>query len=271
MIIKQDRCSGCLDCLPYCPMQAIVVHRATGFAYVIEDECVECGVCYRAKVCATDAIYPQDLEWPRTLRMEFSDPSSPYLSPVFAERTVARFQPGLQQLDRRQLLDRKGEQLSISGRGSLEMKVNDVSGRYRQGQAGVAAEIGRPGAGARFGDVQKVAQALAAVGVSFERENPVTDLMTDIATGTFREDILNEKVLSCIIEFTVPLGELAPVLRTLQKVAREIDTVFAVDLISVVEEDGSIPTVAIAESLGLRPSMAGKTNVGLGRPLAGIG
>jgi len=61
------------------------------------------------------------------------------------------------------------------------------------------------------------------------------------------------------------------VLRTLQKVAREIDTVFAVDLISVVEEDGSIPTVAIAESLGLRPSMAGKTNVGLGRPLAGIG
>ncbi len=270
MIIKQDECSGCLDCLPYCAMQAIAVDAATGFAYVIEDECVECGVCYRADICATEAIYPQDLEWPRTLRMEFSDPSSPYLSPVFAQRSISRFTPGWEGLDRRQLLGRKGEALTISGRGTLEMKANDVSGRYKRGQAGVAAEIGRPGVGARFRDVQKVAQALAAVGARFETANPVTDLMTDISTGTFRDDILDEKVLSCIIEFTVPLRELALVLQALQKVAMEIDTVFAVDLISVVEEDGSIPTVPIAESLGLSPSLAGKTNVGLGRPLASI-
>jgi hypothetical protein len=38
----------------------------------------------------------------------------------------------------------------------------------------------------------------------------------------------------------------------------------------VVNEDGSIPTVPIAQSLGLEPSIAGKTNVGLGRPLASL-
>ena len=64
------------------------------------------------------------------------------------------------------------------------------------------------------------------------------------------------------------LDELAEVLTSMREVSRRLDTVFAVDLISVVNEDGSIPTVPIVESLGLEPSIAGKTNVGLGRPLA---
>ena len=124
--------------------------------------------------------------------------------------------------------------------------------------------------GARFRDVQTVTRALASVGVSFEPQNPLTDLMTDVKTGALREDTLNEKFLSCIIEFDVPLEDLAKVLARMREVAQQIDTVFAVDLISVVNEDGSIPAVPIAESLGLQPSIAGKTNVGLGRPLASL-
>ena len=270
MIIKDDLCNGCLDCLPYCPMDAIVEDDSTGRAAIIDDECVECGVCYRAQVCLPEAIYPQDLGWPRTLRMEFSDPSAPYVSPVFEHRVISRFQAELREMDRRQLLDREGEALTISGRGTVEMKMNDVMGRFKRGRAGVAAEVGRPGVGARFRDVQKVTRALASVGVAFEPQNPLTDLMTDVSTGALREDILDEKVLSCIVEFDVALGELAGVLATMKEVASRIDTVFAVDLISVVNEDGSIPTVPIAESLGLEPSIAGKTNVGLGRPLAGL-
>lgn len=270
MIIKEELCSGCLECLPYCPVGAIVEEERTGKVAIVEDECVECGVCYRARVCGPDAIYPQDLEWPRTLRMEFSDPSAPYMSPVFQQRMIGRFQAELGQMDRRQLLDREGEALTISGRGTVEMKMNDVMGRFKRGRAGVAVEVGRPGVGTRFRDVQKVTQALASIGVRFEAENPLTDLMSDVETGTLREDILGEKVLSCIIEFNVALEELANVLVTMREAAREIDTVFAVDLISVVGEDGSIPTLAIAESLGLEASIAGKTNVGLGRPLAGL-
>jgi len=66
------------------------------------------------------------------------------------------------------------------------------------------------------------------------------------------------------------LGDLPKVLARMREVAEHIDSVFAVDLISVVNEDGSIPTVPIAESLGPKPSIAGKTNVGLGRPLANL-
>ena len=150
------------------------------------------------------------------------------------------------------------------------MKMNDVMGRFKRGRAGLAAEVGRPGVGARFRDVQVVTRALASIGVRFEPQNPLTDLMTDTQAGTLREDILSEKVLSCIIEFDVPLEALAGVLTRMKEVAQQIDTVFAVDLISVVDEDGSIPTVPIAASLGLEPSIAGKTNVGLGRPLASL-
>jgi len=202
--------------------------------------------------------------------MEFSDPSAPYVSPVFEHRIISRLQADLWQMDRRQLLDREGEELTISGRGTIEMKMNDVMGRFRRGRAGVAAEVGRPGVGARFRDVQAVTCALASAGVRFEPLNPLTDLMTDVQAGTLREDILDEKVLSCIVEFEVALEDLARVLGKMREVAEEIDTVFAVDLISAVNEDGSIPTLAIAESLGLEPSIAGKTNVGLGRPPASL-
>jgi len=270
VIIREDLCTGCLECLPYCPMGAIVEDAESGRATVIEDECVECGVCYRARVCGTDAVYPQDLEWPRTLRMEFSDPSAPYVSPVFEHRVISRLQAELREMDRRQVLDRRGEELTISGRGTVEMKMNDVMGRFKRGRAGLAAEVGRPGVGARFRDVQVVTRALASIGVRFEPDNPLTDLMTDAEAGTLREDILNEKVLSCIVEFDVPLEDLARVLAVMKEAAQQLDTVFAVDLISVVNEDGSISTVPIAESLGLEPSIAGKTNVGLGRPLASL-
>ncbi len=270
MIIEEDLCTGCLECLPYCPMEAIVEDVGTGQATIIEDECVECGVCYRAQVCGPDAIYPQSLEWPRTLRMEFSDPSAPYVSPVFEHLIIGRFQAELRGMDRRELLARKGEALTISGRGTVEMKMNDIMGRFKRGRAGVAAEVGRPSVGARFRAVQMVTQALASIGVRFEPQNPLTDLMTDVQTGSLREDILNEKVSSCIIEFDVPLEDLAKVMAGMREVSEHLDTVFAVDLISVVNENGSIPTAPIVESLGLKPSIAGKTNVGLGRPLANL-
>ncbi len=131
-------------------------------------------------------------------------------------------------------------------------------------------EMGRPGGGTRFRDVQKMARALAALGVRFEERNPVTDLMTDKSTGTFRDDILNEKVLSCILEFDIPLQMVTTVLEKLKEIAKEVDTVFAVDLISVVEKDGSIPTVEVARQANVQVSINGKTNVGLGRPLAEV-
>jgi hypothetical protein len=80
------------------------------------------------------------------------------------------------------------------------VKTNDVTGRVKEGEAGFVIEFGRPGVGARFREIQEMTRALAAVGVEFESKNPVTSLMTDRRRGLIREDILDEKVLSAIVE-----------------------------------------------------------------------
>lgn len=266
MIIDDARCTACLECIPYCPMAAITVTR--GLVRIDQDECVECGVCYRAEVCAPGALVRPELSWPRSLRAEFSDPSVPFMSPVFSRRPWLATS---NETNRGAAPASKDEDLTaLGGRGTAEMKTNDVTGRYRRGQAGILVEMGRPGGGTRFRDVQKMARALAALGVRFEERNPVTDLMTDKSTGTFRDDILNEKVLSCILEFDIPLQMVTTVLEKLKEIAKEVDTVFAVDLISVVEKDGSIPTVEVARQANVQVSINGKTNVGLGRPLAEV-
>ena len=86
-------------------------------------------------------------------------------------------------------------------------------GRVQAGEAGFTIEFGRPGVGVWFRDIQKMCWALARAGVAFEKKNPVTSLMSDVATGTIREDILDEKVLSAIVEIKVPVERTEEVIR----------------------------------------------------------
>jgi len=51
-------------------------------------------------------------------------------------------------------------------------------------------------------------------------------------------------------------------------VASEVDCVFSVDLISHVNNDGSVVGKPIVESIGWPVAPNGKLNTGLGRPLA---
>jgi hypothetical protein len=207
-------------------------------AVIDEDECVECSVCLRSGCCPADALFQPELHWPRTVRKNFSDP--------------LKIHP----------------ETRIPGRGTEEMKTNDVTGRYRRGTFGMAFELGRPGVGARFRDVQKVAKALAALGIVFEEKNPVTKLMVDRATGAINPEVLGEKVLSAIVEFLLPAERLPEVLAVLDRVSREIDTVFSGDIIGRIGEDGSMPYVREIAGRGRFLSINGKSNVGLGRPLA---
>jgi hypothetical protein len=121
--------------------------------------------------------------------------------------------------------------------------------------------------GARFYDVEKIAVAMARLEVEFESCNPVTSLMSDVKKGKFKDDILNEKVLSAIIEFSVPLEKLGQVLSSLREVSEQIETVFSLCVASRVAPDGSIPTHSIMRQNGVWFAPNGKTNVGLGRPL----
>jgi hypothetical protein len=107
--------------------------------------------------------------------------------------------------------------------------------------------------------------ALAQAGVQFEKKNPVTSLMTDVAAGTIREDIMDEKVLSAIVEIKVPVARVEEVIRLVWEVEKRIDTVVAIGVGSRCDSDGEEDVVApILERLGYKLERA-KTNIGLGR------
>lgn len=265
MNIDKTKCVGCGNCIPWCTMGVIYI-GADGKAEVNDDECVECSNCYRVlgsegydpfavwatrKVlgaahlsydqpidrCPVGAHVPPRLTWPRTLRRAFSDPIAPH------------------------------EATGVAGRGTEEIKTNDVTNRLGPGDVGFVVELGRPGLGARFRDFEKMTTALAALGVTFEPKNPLTVLMTDTTTGKIRPDVLNEKVLSAIIEIRTTVDRVPAVLDTVERVARDLPTVASVGIASRCSPDGSIPHEAIVAELGRTLSPNGKTNLGLGRAL----
>lgn len=229
-----DTCIGCGMCVPYCPMNAMSVENKK---LVIDlDECVECGVCLKAKVCPKDALAnDESYSEARLLRKTFSDPWVTHKS------------------------------TNVLGRGTEEMKTNEVTNRFGKGVCGIAAELGRPGTGTRFYDVEKVAKACAACGIEFEPYNPVTALMTDTSKGTLKPEFINEKVLSAIVEFMCPNEKVVPVLKAIKEVSKELDTVFSLEICCRAEDDGTFPMYTLLEETGFTPSLNGKTNIGLGR------
>jgi len=243
MRINKEKCVACGQCIQFCTLGDISACKRderTGRLYfeIDEDECVDCGVCLRANVCGVDALYMPEYEYPRTIRSNFSDP--------LVEHPLTK----------------------VPGRGTEEIKTNEVTGRIKRGFVGIACEMGRPAVGARFYDIEKVAMRLAKLGVGFEAENPCTGLMADKTTGRFKPEVLNEKVLSAIIEMLVPIEQAEAVLTAIREVASEVDCVFSVDLIARFEPDGSIPTIPILKKLNWPVPPNGKVNNGMGRPLA---
>ena len=238
MLIDEQVCSGCEECVPYCTVGAIALGD-DGVAHVDLEECVECGACLRAAVCPTDAFCQQPLEWPRALRAQFSDPLGVH------------------------------PKTGIPGRGTEEIKTNDVTNRVKPGFAGMAVEVGRPSVGTTLAEVEKIAMALSKIGVQHESANPVTFLMTDVQTGKMQDEVLQEKVLSAIIEFIVPQAKVVELLNSLKEIAPKVDTVFSIDLAVRYEPDGSVPIKKVVEDAGFVLAPNGKTNIGIVTHLQG--
>ena len=236
MYIDLETCTNCAKCILTCPVNAIYVDRSVKHVAIDQELCVECGVCYRSNFCEDNALVRPDLQWPRTIRAALSDPL--IVNP----------------------------ETRIPGRGTEEMKTNDVTGRYGRGYVGIAAEMGRPGISATMVDIQKVSRALAKHHVEFCPQNPITALMVDQETGDLNPEVLGERVLSGILEFNVPLDQAPEIFETLHQVSQEIDTVFSLDIISLSEPDGSVPMFPMLAETGVTASPNGKNNMGLGRP-----
>ncbi len=162
-------------------------------------------------ICPTDAIVPEELSWPRVVRRAFSDPQVPH------------------------------ESTGIHGRGTAEVKTNDVTDRVKEGDAGFVIEFGRPGVGARFRDIERVTKALAELGVEFESNNPVTSLMTDSARGLIRQDIHNEKILSAIVEIKTKLERVPSVLKKIKELSSQVETVISIGVSTRCDGAGEEP------------------------------
>ena len=133
------------------------------------------------------------------------------------------------------------------------------------GEVGYVVEFGRPGVGVRFHQIQSMTMALARLGATFEANNPISHLMIDKIRGTLKEDLLNEKILSAIVEIKTKFDDVERVLSTVMEVANQIDTVVALGVSTRCDTDGQDPMLAPKlEALGYRFERA-KTNMGLGR------
>jgi len=268
MQIDQRKCVACANCVPVCAMGAIYIDPVLNRATVNEDECVECFACHRGMskehlnpvvvrtirgflkllrirfepepdVCPTDALLPQELTWPRIIRRAFSDPLVPH------------------------------ESTGVSGRGTEEVKTNDVTDRVKEGEAGFTIEFGRPGVGVRFREIQKMTQALARLPVKFEKKNPVYSLISDPATGAIREDVLDEKVLSAILELQTTLEQVPTILDIVEKVAADLNTIVAIGVATRCDAQGENRLEPLLQQRGYRGYRA-KTNLGLGRRPAAV-
>ncbi|MCW4041844.1 MAG: 4Fe-4S binding protein [Candidatus Bathyarchaeota archaeon] len=233
MIISEE-CIGCRLCVHYCPMYAISMDQ---LAKIDREECVECGVCLRSEICPVDAFVEEIHEWPRSVRAAFSNPLTVH------------------------------KETRVPGRGTEEAKTTDVTGRFKSGLVGITAEMGRPGVGVRFYDVEKVAQAMVKTGVEFADENPVTHLMVDKSTGKLNEEVLNEKVCSAMIESITEVDNIPTVIKSLKEAAEQIESVFTLTISSKLEADGLALCEKPLEALKVPLYINGKVNVGLGRPL----
>ncbi|MCE5262564.1 MAG: 4Fe-4S binding protein [Deltaproteobacteria bacterium] len=241
MIIDPETCIGCGACVYTCTVNAI--SPTDDKAEIDREACVECGNCLRVAGCPTGALQQDELAWPRSVRKYFSDNQCKWPEEM-------RYTLGY-------------------GRGTEECKTNDRTGKFRRGEVGVMVELGRPNTGTSLRNAELIIQALIRAGAEMAENSPMTALIGDRQKGLLKEGLGTERVLSCIVESKVKLGDLEKTLTLIREIAPQLDTVFSLGLVTRMEGDGfTSPIEPVLKKMGLEVRPNAKMNLGLGRPLS---
>jgi ferredoxin len=208
--IDQALCVGCGQCVPLCPMGAISLDQ--GKSSIDIDACVECGTCNRSMICPVSAIKGfGELEWPRVLREIYSNPLS------------------------------ENDVTGVQGRGEEGIKTNDSRNRFGVDEIGVFVELGRPVLGARFRDVEKAVMLFKSHGYDLLEGNPVLGLIDNLETGSLKPEILNEKIISCLLSFVLPTTAVQELKDMVQELGGQVESCFNVSVALRAKEDGLSP------------------------------
>jgi hypothetical protein len=174
-------------------------------------ECTECGTCSRSEICPVDAIKTVKLGWPRVLRETFSNPLA------------------------------KHETTGVTGRGTEGIKTNDAQDRFKRGDIGVFIEMGRPVLGGRFSDVNRIVKKFKAHGYEVIPQNPISALIDDPKTGALKSEILDEKIISCVIELVLPDTAADELMAMVRELSEEVESVFSLSIALRADEQGRSP------------------------------
>ena len=233
VVIDQGKCISCSLCFYACPVSAISLNELKK-AVVDGSVCIECGVCTR--ICPVKAI-------------NITVPPYPYVFKLMSNPTLTK-------------------ETGIPGRGTDEVKTNDVTGRYRKGEVGLAIDVGRPNVTTTLADIVKILIALESAGVELEKENPQIKILEDLKSGKLSyEDLSKVRLMSMVLEGKTKIENLPKVIDLLKVIEKEVDTVFSIGVICRVNEDYTIPCYEILKELGIEVMPFAKINLGLGRPL----
>lgn len=232
MVVNAEKCVGCGMCIPYCPGKAISIQNRK--AVIDWDLCLECGNCKYSGVCPRDALVQQTLVMPRLIRSIFSN------------------------------VREKSPNTGVPGRGTEEMKTNDITGRFPVGKIGIACEMGRPATGTSFLDVETIAKIVVAHGAQLETENPTAVIFEEDSPGIIKKEFRNERAISVIIEGLIDEDKLPALLLDLKEAQHSVDTIFSIDIICPME-NGLIPADKYLAMAGVERRPNGKTCVGIGR------